>query len=398
MPPEAVGAYNSDSGIPEAWIEYANNFPNSVIFKSKIRPLSLNGSQNVVKSTVKSLKYTAAYSIPIVAIFSIQLGGFWLFATPVYAFLLIPVLELIMPEDPSNLKNTSPGSRPLSRVYDWMLYLNLPLVYGILIYALIKVSAGAFSGYEYAGLIFSVGIVLGVNGINVGHELGHRKTVLERLMGKALLLPSLYSHFYTEHNYGHHLNVATPQDPATARYGQNVYHFWLTSISRQYTNAWRIQRKLLARENASFFSISNHMFYSSLLQLWYLGAIFMIFGSQALFIALGMAVVGALLLETVNYIEHYGLLRNRTSSGRYERVAARHSWNSNHVVGRIVLYELTRHSDHHFKSAKKYQLLDYQQDAPSMPFGYPTSMVLALIPPLWFRVMNSRIPPNMLPV
>ena len=325
------------------------------------------------------------------------MGGFWLYATPVYAFVLIPVLELLMPEDSANLQRESRESKAVRPVYDWMLYLNLPLVYGILIYALSGVSAGTFSAYEYPGLVFSVGIVLGVNGINVGHELGHRRSTLERLLGKALLLPSLYSHFYIEHNFGHHLKVATPEDPATARYGQTVYHFWLSSISRQYRNAWKIQQTLLSRENIPFLSPANHMFWSSILQLAYLGIIFAVFGSLALIIALGMALVGALLLETVNYIEHYGLLRSRTASGRYERVAARHSWNSNHVVGRIVLYELTRHSDHHFKSTKKYQLLDYQEDAPSMPYGYPTSMVLAMVPPLWFKIMNPRVPRSMLP-
>ena len=137
------------------------------------------------------------------------------------------------------------------------------------------------------------------------------------------------------------------------------------------------------------------MFWYLVLQLGYLMLILFMFNTPTLLFALGAAVVGFLLLETVNYIEHYGLLRLKLPSGRYERVKEIHSWNSNHILGRIILYELTRHSDHHYTSSKKYQLLDCYEDSPQMPFGYPTSMVLALMPPLWFRIMNKRIPAPM---
>ncbi len=344
---------------------------------------------------MNSLKYLAAYTIPMVAAWGIFQEGYWLFATPVYAFVLIPLLEMIMPEDTRNPSEEEKKSLKVSRVYDWMLYANLLLVYGLLYLGFARMADGGLAAYEIAGLIFSLGIVLGVNGINVGHELGHRTKAWERFLGKGLLVPSLYSHFYIEHNYGHHLHVATPDDPATARFNQTVYHFWWTSISRQYRNAWRIQRELLRREEHSFWSASNHMLWSSLVQVGYLSAVTYLFGPAVLGAALGAALVGMLLLETVNYIEHYGLMRGRLPSGRYERVAPKHSWNSNHVVGRIVLYELTRHSDHHYKSAKKYQVLEYQDQAPAMPYGYPTSMVLSLLPPLWFRIMNPRIPGEM---
>jgi alkane 1-monooxygenase len=137
------------------------------------------------------------------------------------------------------------------------------------------------------------------------------------------------------------------------------------------------------------------MMWFTLFQLVYAGVLFMVFGIQVCVLLVASGLVGVLLLESVNYIEHYGLLRNRLPSGRYERVRAMHSWNSNHVVGRIVLYELTRHSDHHYKSSKKYQILDYHEQSPEMPYGYPTSLVIALIPPLWFRLMNPRIPQEM---
>jgi len=258
------------------------------------------------------------------------------------------------------------------------------------------VSISPLETYEIIGLIVSIGIVLGVNGINVGHELGHRQTTNERFIGKALLLPSFYMHFYIEHNYGHHLHAATPEDPATARFNQSVYSFWFTSTVRQYFSAWKIQIKLLKNINLSFISLKNDMLWFTIFQLAYLLGVFSLFGIKTFVFAVATGVVGFILLETVNYIEHYGLLRQQTKSGRYERVKEVHSWNSNHIVGRIVLYELTRHSDHHYKSSKKYQVLDCHEESPQMPFGYPTSMVLAMLPPLWFKIMNKRIPKEMI--
>ncbi|MBO6879896.1 alkane 1-monooxygenase [Winogradskyella sp.] len=345
---------------------------------------------------MKDLKYLAAFSIPVMAFIGLYLKGYWVWATPVFAFVCIPVLELIFPVDTKNLQPEEANSKLKHKLFDWLLYLNLPVVYGLVLFALVLVSNQHLVTYEFVGLVISVGIVLGVNGINVGHELGHRQTTNERFIGKALLLPSFYMHFYIEHNFGHHLHAATPEDPATAKYNQSVYSFWLTSSIRQYFNAWNIQKKLLKNNNRSFFSIKNDMLWFTLFQIGYLMVIALTFGTTALIFAVLAGIVGFILLETVNYIEHYGLLRLKTNSGRYERVKEIHSWNSNHVIGRIVLYELTRHSDHHYKSSKKYQVLDCHEESPQMPFGYPTSMVLAMVPPLWFKIMNKRVPRSMI--
>ncbi|MEX0291606.1 MAG: alkane 1-monooxygenase [Flavobacteriaceae bacterium] len=346
---------------------------------------------------MKDLKYLAALTIPISAVISCYLKGYWSFFTPAYAFVLIPILEVLLPKDVSNLETEEIEEKKNKRLFDWLLYLNIPIVYGLLLYVLWDLNTSPYQNFEILGLLLSTGIVLGVNGINVGHELGHRKKALERFLGKSLLLPSLYMHFYIEHNFGHHLHAATKEDPATASYNQSVYSFWFSSISRQYNSAWKIQLKLLRSANEGFFSVKNDMLWYLVFQSLYLLALYLLFGLPGVLFALGAAVVGFLLLETVNYIEHYGLIRHKLESGRYERVSEIHSWNSNHIVGRIVLYELTRHSDHHYKSSKKYQLLNYHQSSPQMPFGYPTSMVLALLPPLWFHIMNPRIPLEMRP-
>ena len=346
---------------------------------------------------MKDLKYLAAFTIPVSAVISLYFKGYWSFFTPVYTFVIIPLLEVLLPVDSSNLSSEEKEKKKKSPVFDRLLYINVPVVYFFAIYTLLDISTNTYQTFEIIGLIFSIGIVFGVNGINVGHELGHRQDSFERYLGKLLLLPSFYMHFYIEHNFGHHAKAATKEDPATASYNQSVYSFWLTSTLGQYKNAWLIQNNLLKKEGLPFFSTKNDMLWYSLFQISYLLIAFYFFGPLGLIFAIASGIVGFLLLETVNYIEHYGLMRKKMPSGRYERVRECHSWNSNHVIGRIVLYELTRHSDHHYKSSKKYQILDYHDISPQMPFGYPTSMVLSLVPPLWFYIMNPRVPKDMKP-
>ena len=232
---------------------------------------------------------------------------------------------------------------------------------------------------------------MATNGINVGHELGHRKSIIARTCSKILYLPSQYMHFYIEHNFGHHINVATPEDPATARYKQTLYSFWVTSVIRTYISAWKIQLRLLRVSKKSFLSIKNDMIFYTLFQLLFIAMIYYYFGLYITLLSILMSVISFLFLETINYVEHYGLLRKKESNGRYERVKPNHSWNSNHTIGRIVLYELTRHSDHHFKSSKKYQVLESLDDCPHLPYGYPTSILLSLIPPIWFSIMNPLV-------
>jgi alkane 1-monooxygenase len=273
-----------------------------------------------------------------------------------------------------------------------MLYFNIVLVYSLIAYSLYYINQEQRTTLEIVGVILSLGVVLGSNGINVAHELGHREKLWERILGKILLIPSHYTHFFIEHNYGHHVHVSTPEDPSTAKYNQNVYAFWWQTVSGTYTKAWQIQKKINQMNNTKWYSVKNDMLWFTIIQICYLLIIFLVFGKLATIVAFFAGVIGFLLLETINYIEHYGLMRKQLPSGRYERVTEKHSWNSNHVMGRIMLYELTRHSDHHYKAAKKYQVLEYHDVSPQMPYGYPTSMVMSLFPPLWFAVMNKRIP------
>lgn len=343
------------------------------------------------------MKYLLAYSIPIVGIVGIYYGGIWSYTALLFAFVILPILELLLPVDEKNYTEIEVSKRMKNILFDVMLYLNVPIVYGSIVFTLYKITHVDLSLFEIIGMTISLGIILGANGINVAHELGHRSNLLERILGKILLIPSHYTHFFIEHNHGHHLHVSTPEDPSTAKYNQNLYAFWYQTITGTYTKAWKIQKNLNQIENRSWFAIKSDMFWFTLIQIGYLFLIYYFFGNVGFIVALLAGIVGFLLLETINYIEHYGLKRNQLASGRFERVSEKHSWNSNHVLGRIMLYELTRHSDHHYKSQKKYQILEYHDVSPQMPYGYPTSIVLSFFPPLWFAVMNKRIPLEMKP-
>ena len=343
---------------------------------------------------IKDLKYLMSYSIALFAFIGISLGGFYNYLAVVFTFVFIPVLEIIVKKSDEKYTDEEKKNRNLDPFFDLLLYLNIPIVFGIFFFSLEKLAL-ASSVYDIIGIILSASIVMATNGINVGHELGHRKSLIARTCSKLLYLPCQYMHFYIEHNFGHHINVATPEDPATARYKQTVYSFWITSVIRTYVSAWEIQLKLLKVSKRSFFSIKNDMIFYTLFQLSFLVFIYYNFGLYLTLLSIVMSIVSFLFLETINYVEHYGLLRKKEPSGRYERVKPHHSWNSNHTIGRIVLYELTRHSDHHFKSSKKYQVLESLDECPHLPHGYPTSILISLIPPLWFSIMNPLVRTHM---
>jgi alkane 1-monooxygenase len=343
---------------------------------------------------IKDLKYLMSYSIALFAFIGISLGGFYNYLAVIFTFVFIPVLEIIVRKSNEKYTDEEKKNRNLDPFFDLLLYLNIPIVFGIFFFSLEKLAL-ASSVYDIIGIILSASIVMATNGINVGHELGHRKSLIARTCSKLLYLPCQYMHFYIEHNFGHHINVATPEDPATARYKQTVYSFWITSVIRTYVSAWEIQLKLLKVSKRSFFSFKNDMVFYTLFQLSFLVFIYYNFGLYLTLLSILMSIVSFLFLETINYVEHYGLLRKKEPSGRYERVKPHHSWNSNHTIGRIVLYELTRHSDHHFKSSKKYQVLESLDECPHLPHGYPTSILISLIPPLWFSIMNPLVRTHM---
>jgi len=336
------------------------------------------------------LKYLFAYLIPIAGYIAVLETGIWTWSAVILAFVILPSIELFITMSTDNFTEDEEKSRLSNSFFDALLYINLPLIFGLLWLYFSQITNATLSTNELVGMTLSVGVVLGA-GINVAHELGHKSGRLEQTVSKLILLPNLYMHFIIEHNRGHHVNIATPEDPATSRKGEMVYTFWLRSSILGYINAWKLESKRLNRIGKFTFSINNEMIQFQLIQLAYLAIIFYFFGGVAVLFAIAAATVGFLLLETINYIEHYGLVRTKLDNGRYERVDMRHSWNSNHELGRIMLYELTRHSDHHFKANRKYQVLRHHDESPQLPLGYPGSMLMSFIPPLWFAVMNKKL-------
>lgn len=341
---------------------------------------------------MRDFKYLLAYLLPASAAWALTTQGIWSWSTVVLAFGILPALELALKPSVQNRPEAEEAVLEKRQWFDWLLYLNIPLVFMIVIWYLKVLSMEPLDTSEIIGLTLSVGIVIGANGINVGHELGHRLSKVEQWLGQVLLLPALYQHFFIEHNRGHHKYVATRRDPATARYGEPVYIFWVRSIWRSWTEAWVLEGERLKKENLPFWSWHNLMLRFQTTQIIWLAGCGWMFGWSGFFGAFAVGIVGILLLETINYIEHYGLLRAIMPSGRPEPVTPAHSWNSDHEIGRIFLYELTRHSDHHYKATRKYQILRHLDESPQLPFGYPACMLIALVPPLWFAIMNRRVP------
>lgn len=339
---------------------------------------------------MKDLKYLLAYLLPGAALLGLWQQGGWSWAALGLSFAAIPLLELWLPQSTANVPAQEEDSRARRRFFDWLLYLNAPLLFGIVGWYLYVVQYQTLSVPELIGLTLSTGLIVGTNGINVAHELGHRPGRGEQFLAKIMLLPALYQHFFIEHNRGHHQNVGTDRDPASARLGENLYAFWPRAVAGAWRDAWTLERQRLRKEGRREFGWDNEMLRFQVWQALWLTAIAVVIGWKALFGAIAVAVVGFLLLETINYVEHYGLRRRILSNGRPEPVLPAHSWNSDHEIGRIFLYELTRHSDHHYKSTRKYQILRHLDESPQLPFGYPGSLLLSLVPPLWFRVMDGR--------
>lgn len=342
--------------------------------------------------SAKDFKYLLGYIVPLGGFIAIYHGGLRSYIVPVVAFIILPLLEIILPQVRNNFTTREEDSKVANKFFDWLLYLNVPLQYGLLFFFLYRVSFTTLEVYEIIGMTLSMGICCGVLGINVAHELGHRLAKGEQNLAKMLLITSLYMHFYIEHNRGHHKNVSTDLDPASARKNEWLYAFWFRSVINGWISAWKLEQLRLERIGGKVWSWKNEMLRFQVYQLIFIAAIFIAFGPVGGLLFLASALIGILLLETVNYVEHYGLRRKEIEPGIYEKIKPEHSWNSDHILGRIMLYELTRHSDHHYKATRKYQVLRHFENSPQLPLGYPGSIVLSLFPPVWFMVMNRQIP------
>ncbi|WP_235900396.1 alkane 1-monooxygenase [Lolliginicoccus suaedae] len=276
------------------------------------------------------------------------------------------------------------------RYYRAVLYLFLPAQYIALFIGAAIATRMDVSWIGYVGIAWSVGVVGGL-AINTAHELGHKKLSLERWLSKIALAPTLYGHFFVEHNRGHHVRVATPEDHASSRFGEGYWTFWLRSVRGAARSAWRLEKDRFARLGKSHWSLRNDVLNAWLMSAVLVGVLVVAFGPMVLPYFLIQAVIGFSILESANYTEHYGLLRQKTASGRYERVTPRHSWNCNSFASNLFMFHLQRHSDHHANPTRRYQALRDFKEAPQLPSGYATMFILALVPPVWRAVMDKRV-------
>lgn len=342
-------------------------------------------------SMLNAVKFTVApISLAFFAYLSFTQRGVLTYSAFLYAYAMIPLIEFILKNDERNLSEFEESLAKKNIAYDLVLYVSVALHLALLSLFLFSLEDGALQIYEVVGRVLSMGLVT-TFAINLAHELGHRQTRAEQFLSKLMLLTTLMMHFFIEHNRGHHKNVATFEDPSTARKGETVYTFWFRAILNEYLSAWRLEKKRLEVIKQPNFSLQNEMVQFQIIQVLFVGLIYYLFGGFILLAFLFNAAIAYVSFETVQYLEHYGLQRKKNEKGRHERVKAHHSWNSNHVFGRLMMFNLSRHSDHHFKAHKKYQVLNHHDDAPQLPTGYPGMMILSLIPPLWFRVMNPKL-------
>jgi alkane 1-monooxygenase len=317
------------------------------------------------------------------------LGIFW-FSGPLIVFGLFPLLDLVVGGDDENAPDSIVKWLEQDRYYRWCTYAFLPIQYASLVVACWLWARGGLSVVDSIGLALTVGTVAGV-AINTAHELGHKRASLERWLSKIALAQSGYGHFFIEHNRGHHVRVATPEDPASSRMGESFYEFLPRTVIGSLRSSLELERERLARLNLPFWTIRNDIVNAWAMTLVLFAGLVVAFGVGILPFLLIQAVLGFSLLEIVNYLEHYGLLRQKREDGRYELTRPEHSWNSNAVASNVLLYHLQRHSDHHANPTRRYQALRHFDEAPQLPTGYAGMIVLAAIPPLWRRVMDPRL-------
>ncbi|MEJ2401718.1 MAG: alkane 1-monooxygenase [Xanthomonadales bacterium] len=321
----------------------------------------------------------------------VRSGQEWTLWVPLVGlYILIPLLDFLFPRDANNPPEAVVPQLEADAYYRVLVHLTVPLYFVVLIvgaWFAVRQDLGAFGLLGHALVVGAIGGIA----VNTGHELGHKKAPADRFAARLALAVPFYGHFTMEHNAGHHAQVATPEDSASARFGESIYRFARREIPGGLRRGWALERARLQRRGLSPWSWRN-----TILQSWALSAL--LYGG--LLVWLGPAVLPFLLIQgafawwqltSANYVEHYGLLRQKGPDGRYERCRPHHSWNANHLASNLVLFHLERHSDHHANASRRYQSLRHFEDVPQLPSGYFGMFLLAYVPPLWFRVMDRRV-------
>jgi alkane 1-monooxygenase len=314
----------------------------------------------------------------------------FLWFTPAFVFVIVPILDVITGRDHANPPEEAVPTLSAVKPYRWTTWAYLPLQYGALVLCCYEWAHADISWFGRIGLIVTAGTVGGI-GINTAHELGHKREDLERWLSKIGLAQTGYGHFYVEHNRGHHIRVSTPEDAASARLGESFWGFWPRTVKGSFTSAWHLESNRLKLRKQRVWSIRNENLNAWLMTAVLFGALVAAFGPTVIPLLVLQAIFGFSLLEVVNYLEHYGLARQKMPNGRYEKVEPRHSWNSTSLVSNICLFQLQRHSDHHANPTRRFQALRDFDDAPQLRWGYATMIPIAWATPIWRKMMDQKV-------
>ncbi len=318
-------------------------------------------------------------------------GSTWPALIPFFfIFGFIPLLDAVLGEDRYNPPAEAAALMEADPYYLRLARFGVPLLWLSFISTVAFVGTQDLPWWSYAALILGVGTIDG-GALLVGHELGHKADRLNKIFG--ILANNLvgYAHFRLEHNRGHHTWVATPEDPASARFGESIYAFARREIPGAFRRGWGVEAGRLRRQGKPVLSAHNEILLGFALTFAVAAGLIALFGwTVAPFLA-AHHFIGWYALTQANYVEHYGLLREKGPNGRYQPVEPRHSWNTNHIVSNLMTFHLQRHSDHHANPMRPYQALRDFDELPRLPSGYPGMFVLAAIPPLWFRVMDPKV-------
>ncbi len=342
---------------------------------------------------MKPWNYLILLFLPAMVIAGYLLGGWWNFLVPVCCFAAYPVSNLFLgsSEDHAHTYHTYSSS-----MYSRIALIFVPVLFVLTGYCVYRAGTLFMNTVSFTGLVLSLGIVNGVLGFTLAHEFIHHFTKRDQAAGYLLLLQNNYMHYGIEHVWGHHVYACTPEDPHTACLDESLYTFLPRAIATTYKNAWKIEAKRLLRSSSALFSVHNRMLIFGTLQILLMLLILFFIGSKALLFFLLQNMVSILLLHIINYMQHYGLMRKTTGAGNYERLDVHHAWNTGRHNKSVDLFHLENHADHHMRPQVSFEKLVHKQESPEHPAGYSFMILLSFIPPLWFKIMNKRIPSHLI--
>ncbi len=307
-------------------------------------------------------------------------GGWWVLTNLIFSLVILAGVEWFFPEDNTNEKDEN------SIIPDMLLAIHVLFQVVSLSVLVYSIQSGRIVGGFVIGAALSTGIHSGSSSIVIAHELIHRRSRVWQFLGKLLLFSAMNVYFFVEHLRVHHKWVGTERDPATARRGESLYFFFVRSAIGQARGAWKLETERLKKEGRSGFNLRNFVLASMLLLCLLVVLLYFVAGWTMVFAFLVQGFFAHFLLEYTNYIEHYGLKRSEK-----ERTTEHHSWQTDKVISRFVLIDLSRHADHHYYASKPYHTLLTYKDSPVLPGGYASALYLALLPPLWYKVIHRRL-------